>query len=450
MENVRLVLSAIKSDYLKYGTVMFTKFFNMIFIGEDGQSLNIYTAVIFSARPEKNILPIDFYSTPRQSSDENTEFKIKLQYDGVKCAKFSNLTDSFISQAEILKQIWGCCTIIEEAQLSEIDKKTYISKGLGKALCIANNNTSNGKGIVAIKSNFEILSEQNSYTLSAQTGNEHEYISWIKAEIQLEKPIIGDRFSFRIDFNFDINNWTIYCPDYTWYICTPQVYSNEPNEMLVQFADKKVRKNMMQPLNDQSALNLQEWLFQENINKCRRCRLLYAKQKEPQMTLKNSITIEMFIDYAYDRHGNKQFFEGLIVAFLISYVADWTKLVEILKIANITSETVVYLYSFLFPITVIEIFLVSIVPLRIVEQKINLPYKKKTLELLKFSAIVTGALGLFLFFCVIPILSIVSTVNINSAWTYIVCCMCFLSIFLSMVYFLVIKKYRGISIYNYL
>ena len=450
MINVILEISPAESAALQTATIVFRKFFHMIFVGLDGKSLNTYTAIVFSVRPkELEFLEFnDYFSTISRQTAEL--FDVQLKYDGVKSVKMTDLTDSFISQAETLKQIWEDCYNISKNNVAHFVNKGCLNDELQKFLCIKNEKLSAEEQKIATKSEFKKLDEPNRCILSAHLGNEIEYISWVKSEIQLEESIPENKVFFEVKFAFNKEKWRVYCPDYTWYICTPKVFSNEPNKMLVKLADNKVHRNMMQPLNDQSALRLKEWLWQENINKCHRCRLLYNEQKNPQMTLKSSVVIELFIEYAYDRHGNKQFFEGLLVAFLIGSVADWTKLVEILDIAGISSEKLVYFCSFLFPLTIVVNFLVLIVPLSILEQRVYSRCKKNMLKLLKFGTIIAGVLGLLFFFGVIPVSSMILQNSISIMWPYVACGLCLLSVLLSVVYFFVIKKYSGVSIYTYL
>ncbi len=405
MPKIALEISP-QSDYITNNILMIRKFFNMIFINRDGLSLHIYTAIIFSSGRINNSSK-EYFPTC-----EANRTGLKFQYSGAKNIRFFNITESIFNQCEHLERIWGDCNKLENGTIIQKIKEKYPSENISsniytpsKAMLILEKDQFTSQACIVDKGEFHSWEADNYYTIAeANTSMGIEYLNWIKTEVQFDSTFINDNLELSVKFNMP-EDITCYCPDYMWYICTPNELINDLSASYVSFNESKFFPNFLQLLADTTAVHFQEWVTDESIDKCKRYRLKFEGQKSPELEKKSNITLKLSILELKEKHGNQQFFTGLLFAFLLSYVSDFTRLGELYAFIIGTSDPFMgtHVFELLFPINLIMIYLSIIIPITYVTRGLNRK-SENFIKFCKMHGIGISITNLALFFVIFPIL----------------------------------------------
>lgn len=425
--------------------IMIRKFFNMIFIGKEGETLNIYTAIIFSVGQNGHE---NFFPTPA-----NMKLTLRFRYNGIKQVRFSDKTDSFIDQSNLLSQIWGNCEVVDSVKIKEKIEARYSitlpdsSEFPERALLISGLNKMPQKYCIASGGHYSSWQSDNCYQLTENIKCFGlEQLSWIKSEIKLNNSIINGKLNFSIKLNIP-ENIKCYCPDYTSYVCTPKELVNDLSETYVSICNKTPQPNLMQLLADGTALRFHEWIYEEGIESCKRYRLRFDGQKSIELGQKSNIAIEMAILELQEKQGNRQFFVGLLVAFILAHSSDWTRLSEINKFVfrQYGFYIFTWIYDFLFPLSIIMMYLTIIVPEERAIRNLN-HISRILIKLSKRVGIIFSIVGLAIFFIVYPILKLFEIQFPN----IVVLLLIIIGLVSSSSYIMYSCKKQGLNIFNYL
>lgn len=345
-------------------TLNIDKFFNMLFINQNGREIHNYNAMVFSMQ---------------DSSGNSIPVQIDCTFSGHLSYETKNITQSLFDQCKKLEQIWN--------KIEKTDDGFVIVK-------------SDGERIEVRPCSF--ASSLNGYIIgnNSQVSNTTSCGSWTYSKMMMNSSIINQRFDFKIVFE-QPDNVSVNCPDYMWYACIPNEIECDFTDMNISFDDgETLLTNQISQLNPNTPLPMNEWIENENILYSKRCRMRFKGQDLPCLDKKKNILVRFRIKEHHDTHGNRQFFTGILVAFLISFFADFTRNSEILdQYYFFDSIMGVQLLSVLFPICVISSYIFIITPFA----KIISQYSSKLKKLIRFIHIT----GLFCsIFCPVSIVVI--------------------------------------------
>lgn len=258
-------ISNVTSNYVK--TVMLRKFFQMVFIGNDRKTLNIYTATVLSATNEETQKNKCVRTQYISELDILTEFCIKFGFivtgnddNDVVSIINNNITDQergFLTQVDCIQKVWGNeCQILynnqkklEEKYCSYMgiktedntldkDKLAYMAKQ--KVLWIEDDNKKSEPEMYSIaipgdfssenyKIDFDTLlndgNEKAFYTISVPKEQQDvhickgiELLNWVKTTIQFKHYLNDQNLNFSIKKS---NDTKFVAPDFTWYFSPP-------------------------------------------------------------------------------------------------------------------------------------------------------------------------------------------------------------------------------------
>lgn len=326
------------------------KFFCMMFVSENGKKLDIFIATVFGGiAGEAKLLsggralaevPLTLYE-----NGQGCKLKFKFSsYEGIiKGTKFYDITDSFLEQRDLIKQFWGPCeeckdrdsavNKITEYYHNETDTTHLSYKMPAKAKYYDirkkyDNDIING--CVVTPGVFHEGAGE--YSLEP-FGNQYldcvENINWVKTELELKDSLLGKRVQFMIQ----LDGKEYYTPDFTWYFAPPQGYEiNEDKAVLCIGNSGSEERNRIQYVSDDTTVEFKEWK-ELNITDRKKVRVTNLRDDLQKLRRgrggeKASYTIKANVDIRLnqDTHSNRQFFWGLIVAFVISFCADKTRM----------------------------------------------------------------------------------------------------------------------------
>ncbi len=338
MIHIRLKISNVND--VEYEKIVLRKFFNMVFFSEDGKKLIIYTATVFGGMHEgREVKDRKFVPTYRAGSECILNFQYAIEGEQFS-VKFEDLTKSFCEQTEYVGKVWGTCEKINnQTDLQKKLKLLYpdikapnISMTAGSSYYVKEQGKTESHEFVATHGKFNIDDKENknSYTLMsyADGHNGLEYMNWIKSEISLSKSIFNKCFKFEIVLSHS-EKGVYYTPDFTWYFAPPNGYRVDKESAEVDIGDLKGFRNYVQSAADGTTVYFREWEITELIEERKKVRVdlkEYTTAPEPRMLSdKESITAKITVNNP-DQGANKQFFVGLLVAFLLAFCADKTRM----------------------------------------------------------------------------------------------------------------------------
>lgn len=335
MINIRLKISNVNNRV--YKQVILRKFFNMVFFSADGKKLTIYTATVFGGMSNQNQKDEKLIPTYEKKMECTLKFQYEIK-DAEASIQFSDLTESFCKQTNYIESVWGKCEKIENQKTANDKLMALYSIGLD------NINMSNdpiyyiselGKTaaheFIAICGEFkEGDTQDSSYRLRSRTESLDgiEYINWVKSEICLSQNVINKRFIFEIIFE-NSDSVVYYTPDFTLYFAPPQGYQVDKETAKVDVGSIKGNRNYVQSLADETTVCFREWKDKELINERKKVRVdlkeYTSSVKEHKLSEQGNITVELeIINPNHDT--NKQFFVGILIAFLLAFCADKTRM----------------------------------------------------------------------------------------------------------------------------
>lgn len=337
MPYIRLKISNLNDSV--YKGIILRKFFNMIFLSEDGKTLTIYTATVFGGMKT----PVAQSETiMKPSYDSQNDCSLKFEYESENCnvvsVCFEDLTQSLWNQPDCIEKVWGKYEKkTTQKEVEDLLKELYSGiTGINKLNMSANwpmyHIFEPGKifhdfiathGIYEDNSNNGIYA----YTLRSNHGEHNdgiEYMNWIKTKIVLSEGILKKNVAFEILFE-GTESTSYYTPDFTWYFAPAGGYRVDKDSAVVNIGNDQIR-NLVQSVTDETTVRFKEWDNDEFIDERKKSRVVF-KQVEKSINLaeREKISIHISINNP-NQVGNKQFFMGLLVAFLLAFCADKTRM----------------------------------------------------------------------------------------------------------------------------
>lgn len=330
---INLTISNVNNH--EFNTIIFRKFFNMVFVEPKGKILHIYTATIFTGA-EQNAAQ-DEYPVPKAST-RKCVLNFSYAIPSAKEVKFDDLTGSLVTQYERLDKVWSHCEkLASQNDISDKLKKLYPESNIipsmdqGKNFLFIQDSETNDKSCCCIASegDFADSPEENKYSLYCSEDSGIEAINWVKTTIVMSESVLNKNVSFNISFE---GSEKIYTPDFTWYFAPPTNYIVDGNYTEVKVGDAS-EKNGIASVAERTTVDFKEWVDEENINERNKSRVICLKDRiksDPTCLTNQSLQVDLtFVNPL--KHDNRQFFMGLMVAFALSYCSDKTRLNDYLS-----------------------------------------------------------------------------------------------------------------------
>lgn len=362
-----------------YKEIVLRKFFNMIFVSPDGKTLRIYTATVFGGSTEevgKDNLCCKYHS----GAGCSLKFTYSSVGNDVRNYKFNDLTASLWKQTDCIAQVWGECeSLTSQKQVSDklnyvyenVDSKESLNIDAGWPLYYFHEKKANHDCIVT-HGEFEAYGQENnsaSYTIKQDSEAKHdgiELMNWILSEITLSESILNKTVAFEIILNGE-NGCQYYTPDFTWYFAPPEGYIVDGDKATVWLQETSLR-NVVLPLADDTTIKFEEWTRQERIGERQKSRVYISQQTAENNKVisdNNGIKVKLRFHNPH-KYANRQFVIGLLIAFILSFCADKTRLNDYLscikqmcqcKVDHCYCGSLVNSLSFLFPLLAVMTYI---------------------------------------------------------------------------------------------
>lgn len=334
MANIELIISNINNK--TYEEIILRKFFQMVFISPNGKKLTLYTATIFGGMTKK--LPEGSTTGPVAAYGGHNNCKLKFQFisgdSQIKSITSKNFTKELWTQISRMERVWGQCRKCEtQEEVNDLFTSLYqipfrLSMDPNWPIYHIYDTKKQNCECVVTNGDYEDLPD-GSYTLAARKAAKQdciEVMNWVKTEITLNKSILGKHITFKISLDSGENH-TYYTPDFTWYFAPPSGYHVDKDSAVVKIGTSNER-NLVQEVSDETTLHLKEWDVEEQIEDRIKSRVnVNSLIASDYSVLSKNGGIEADISITNpQQHGNKQFFWGLLVAFLLSFCSDMTRL----------------------------------------------------------------------------------------------------------------------------
>ena len=296
-------------------------------------------------------------------------------YNLVKKISFEDLTDSYMKQTKWVAKVWGDVeTLSTQEKIKEALQKLYPNHyqanggqnipdvlEVGNALSITDDTKGAAHSCIACKGAYGVkATEKDQYTLTNDFDVGIEAINWVKTTIKLKKSILDEDNKLRFvvhlgnadkDKYYTPDVTWYYTPDFTWYFAPPPNYVVDEDAATLRIGKKKEERKKVVAVPDATTVYFDEWLKKETIKERTKSRVAFSsiinngKDKEKDNDKENDNDVGPFalgnkkiiITVSFKnpgKHGNWQFFIGLIVAFLLSFCADKTRLADFLAICH--------------------------------------------------------------------------------------------------------------------
>ena len=340
MDEIRLKITNTNNE--AYKSIELRKFFYMAFIGEKGKTLDLYIATVFGG----NLALANNQSEAgtKIQYDNQVDCSLCFQFSGGESYKLEDHTQSFCEQSDQVSVVWGKCTKInnqtELKQYLTTDYKDLYPEGTDaiKAIdkCDLNGNQPYYFGqrktlspFIAVPGKFESTSaDESSYTLtgSSKWPDGLEAINWIKISITLsegftKKSKKSENQKKQLTFIVEFDG-TYFSPDFTWYFAPPRGFVVCQDSKVI--FDSKDVPNSLQSVSDYTTVEFSQWLKRpESILDRKKARILFPDEKKAEKL--KPVTVSLQLENPH-QHDNWQFFAGLLIAFLLAFCSDKTRI----------------------------------------------------------------------------------------------------------------------------
>lgn len=343
--------------------VQLSKFFQMVFVGNDRKSLHIYTATLIGRYFSDEI--IDFSDI--ESFTMRYQFTIKDDDDNV-VRKIVNEditlgTANFLDEIECIKRVWGDqCKIIEGPQ--DVLTATYeeltgiksenLNLGMlvdSSVLLVKDSKKSELKKMNTLAlSGVQFQSQDYNKTtkkynelqeISSYTIRKPEYcpkgtgiVNWVKTTIEFEYLLDEQSYNYIITNPTQIGTY-----DFTWYFSPPvksfidvassdvEVKYAKPSKYNEDFEETNTSNLRISGVANKTTVNFSRWKNDEKIGFRQKYRLLSKGIFQKKDCSSQIEEINIFIDTAYNRNrGNRQFLLGIFLSFLLAFGIDSNRL----------------------------------------------------------------------------------------------------------------------------
>ena len=315
----------------------------MVFIDADGQKLYLYIASVFGGTTEDYLTPEEAYVSikHKDSTSCSLDFEFSSTNHLIDKIEFSDLTASFCDQPDYIEKVWGeVIHLTNESSIAKTLKDYYpslypdgkeasVDVSSHRVFRISQGDKKSHKCVV-IEGIFNKQSNER-YSLSSpfkETGNHCvdgiETINWIKVTIDLKSSVLNKPIQFSIVLEKD----KIFTPDFTWYFAPPEGHVVSP-ESYVKIGDRQ-EKNAIQSVSDETTVHFKEWTSTpESIDERKKSRVLFKTgelvSNIEKLSKEETLAVSLHLDNPQGAY-NRQFFVGLLVAFLLSFCSDKTRI----------------------------------------------------------------------------------------------------------------------------
>ncbi len=339
-----------------YTSIILRKFFNMVFVEPDGKTINIYTATIFGGA-EKVCTENDTSSalppTPKYNSSSQCilKFSYAIKDNEIEKICFKDMSSQFIKETNEIKKVWKN---VEELQTQEDIKNALIDyypniykpdcdiqlpdkRDLGSVLKLQDGQEKRpSHACIACCGVFQEENESYSYTLATGIAAGIEAINWVRTTIKLKTDILA--LNQKIEFAVTLDEkCEYYTPDFTWYFAPPMKYVVDSESAMLNVGCQNDEPNKITRVADATTVLFAEWVKKENITERKKSRVNLKDIIAKDAFALSGKTIRVTLSFINPhKHGNMQFFIGLVVAFLLSFCSDKTRLNDFCAICEAT------------------------------------------------------------------------------------------------------------------
>ena len=325
--NIDINLKITNVNNQDFTDILFQKFFNMVFVDPKGKTLHIYTATVFTGAEKNNSsenCPIPLKS--------DTKCRLDFSYDvsGALKINFDDITESLVRQYRQLDKVWNQCEELNtQADVTQTVKQLYqksynVPPMERHFLFIHDQSKEMLHSCVVREGLYETQHDDSKkYSLSCEQNYGVEAINWVRTTIVMSESILNKSISFKISFA----GAHFYTPDFTWYFAPPANYIVDGDSTEVKVGDDS-EKNGIASVADRTTVEFEEWVKEEQIDERNKARVISLKDLiKGDMTCLSNNPIQVGLTFINpQKHVNRQFFIGLLVAFALSYCSDKTRL----------------------------------------------------------------------------------------------------------------------------
>lgn len=314
----------------------------MLFIDTGGKKIHAYIASVFGGLQDtsnksaetkqriENLLPVQ-----HDPKDEcYLMFRFLFNEGLIDSVSFEDKTDSFCDQPEWVAKVWGENSRCEDkSAVKEHLQDLYGSRYNGSVPAKVDSGTPiyffsednrPFHSFLAEKGRYEESGECQ-YRLLVPEDREKvvgiEAINWIKADINLKSDIRNHPISFAIKFEGEF-----YTPDFTWYLAPPAGYIVD-RESSVKVNGIGTDKNAISAVSDETDVLFKEWKDERIIERKKSRVLLNTISGCDVLNLSKHEKLTVHLHIANPQGtSNRQFILGLLVAFLLSFCSDKTRI----------------------------------------------------------------------------------------------------------------------------
>ena len=325
-----------------YKSILLRKFFLMMFIDADGKKIHIYIASVFGGlqgTPDKSantqqrmesLLPVK-----HDSKDQcYLMFKFSSNNDLIDSVSFEEKTDSFCEQSEWISKVWGknercedkstVDTLLQGLYKTNLARCAPSKVDSGVPVYSFQEDNRQFHSFLATKGVYEAVSDTEYRLLVPKDQKDVvgiETLNWIKADISLKYDLRNHPMSFSVNFEGEF-----YTPDFTWYLAPPAGYVVD-GESSVKVSGLGTDKNAISAVSDETDVLFKEWK-DERIVERKKSRILFNTIpgcEALNLSKYKKITVHLHIANPQGT-SNRQFLLGLLVAFLLSFCSDKTRI----------------------------------------------------------------------------------------------------------------------------
>lgn len=352
MDEIKLAIT--NQNNVDYKQILLRKFFYMIFIDANGKKLYAYIATVFGGLTEDISELDDACKSIKHVPDNPCKLHFEISSNNiVEKARIINISDSFFKQTKYIDKVWGECTTLNSqekagAALKELYPELYSSEKKFNLPFSTNTqviqikdkkNTSQTHNCIVTIGDYlssNTTSDTYSYDLSCPISTAKIYfdgleaMNWIKVELDLKRNILEESLLFSIE----LEKGAIYTPDFTWYFAPP--FGTVVNaDSYVKIGGNRVN-NVIQSVSDETTVYFDEWVDPpETISERKKSRVLFKHKDEigkcisdydhNKLSEYGTLSVSLQLDNPQEP-SNRQFIAGLVIAFLLSFCTDKTRI----------------------------------------------------------------------------------------------------------------------------
>ncbi len=367
--NISLQIS--NGNNVTYKEILLRKLFGMVFIDSTGKKLNIFIATVFGgiAADKRD----DGFPLPNYKKAGNTtcflDFKFESDLLDLPKCTVSDISGKFWEQRQAIAQVW-CDSADEKSEAFEYKNDqnkvtqmiqqmypTLYPKGATVDISV-NPQWSEFYGVIrqssksthqfmAVKGKVEFdNAKKGEYKISMPTLEDGlEATNWVQVDLALKESILNRRVTFSIEFDPDKQNegqTVFYTPDFTWYFAPPMGLMVNENTAILKLGEKEILNNI-QSVRDDTTVLFEEWVAL-NIVERKKARIQLKQLDDwhpPYTLLSEKKSLAIIIETSNPQaSSNRQFLMGLMVAFILSFCSDKTRINDFYECLHQTCDCI--------------------------------------------------------------------------------------------------------------